>query len=87
MLRPAMNKIKRRKRKSQALVSLSDALAAARSLEHPDIPPPTKNPRVRAILALAGEFFRGERIPSAETRAAAAAIFENVRRRHSRSRS
>jgi hypothetical protein len=86
MLRPAMNKIKRRsRRKSQASVRLADALAAARSLEHPDIPPPTKNPRARAILRLAGAYFRGECMPSPETRAAAAAILDSVRRRHSRS--
>src|SRR5262245_39311805 len=80
--RPDRNKIERRKsrRKSQNLVRLSDVLAAARSLEHPDIQPPTTNPRVRAILRCAGEYFRGERIPSPEARAAAAAILENVRR-------
>jgi len=58
----------------------AEALQAARTLEHPEIRPPTTNPRVLAILKLAGEYYRGERVPRPHVRAMARAILANVRR-------
>jgi hypothetical protein len=57
-----------------------EALEAARSLEHPDIRPPITNPRVLAILKLAGEYYRGERTPSPAVRAIAHAILAHANR-------
>jgi hypothetical protein len=54
-----------------------EALTAARSLERRDSRPPITNPRVLAVLKLAGEFFRGERIPSQYTRTMARVILAN----------
>jgi hypothetical protein len=61
------------------------ALEAAHSLENPNIRPPTTNPRVLAILKLAGEYYRGEKQPSPQVRAIARRILENARRINSRS--
>lgn len=57
-----------------------EAFAAARMLEHPDNIPTTINPRLRAILKLAGEYYRGERMPTPQVRAIADAILAHVRR-------
>jgi hypothetical protein len=65
--------LKRRRLKYEALV-------AARTLDHPEIKPPTTNPRVLAILKLAGQYYRGERAPTPHVRAIADAILANVRR-------
>jgi len=61
-----------------------DALTAAYSLDHPEIRPPTNNPRVLAILKLAGEFYRGEKQPTPYVRAMARRILENARRINNR---
>jgi hypothetical protein len=57
-----------------------EALAAARMLEHPDNIPSVINPRLRAFLKLASEFYRGERQPTPQVRAMARAILANARR-------
>jgi hypothetical protein len=57
-----------------------EALQAAGMLEHPNNIPVTLNPRLRAFLKLAGEFYRGEREPTPQVRAIAQAILANARR-------
>jgi hypothetical protein len=57
-----------------------EALAAARTLEHPDIKLPIANPKVIEILKLAGEYYRGERKPTPQVRAIANAILAGIRR-------
>jgi len=68
--------------KRQAIISQLEyeALEAALSLERRDIKPPTNNPRVLAILKLAGEYYRGEKQPSPRVRAIAQRILANARR-------
>jgi hypothetical protein len=62
-----------------------EALDAARSMESPYIKPKVTNPRALAILKLAGEYYRGERKPTPQVRAIAAAILKNANRLNSRS--
>jgi hypothetical protein len=63
----------------------ADALAAAFSLEKPNsIPPSVTDPKVREILKIAGEYYRGERVPTPQVRAIANAILANVRRINNR---
>ena len=65
----------------------SDPMEVARALELGFPPPADLDPTARRILQVAGEFIRGERVPTARDRRVARKILAHVRRVERRRRS